>query len=236
MKKLIKIFMFILISVNCISAQNNTHDFNFNDLNKNQNEVETKLVCVTVSCCSLVVVSVEVWSHTVCYYVEVEENGEKSYNAEIKFNSENDVNESVVFEHDVLLPGYKTENGNSLILPKGEYLVENNVLTANLVESKVNNETCYCVTKVVEGSFLGHDYSYSVTVCLCISKSANNRGLVVITPELSDEEIDGLSRENTFRIKNDVKFDKDDFNFTIPKGEYYINENGDIYIPNFDIK
>lgn len=192
-----------------------------------------KLFCVTVSCCSVGPVGIEIWSETTCHYVSVHKIGSNTYTHGVKFQTEGNPKEITIGE-DVLLAGFKTDEGEDLILAAGTYPVEDNVMYFNPTTYKARR---YCYERDVKGNFMGHDYSYHIEICVSFGRAANDKGVVAIDPKLSDEQLAELAKNG-----NEISFDEDmtisdkNVSYTVTKGTYTVNEDGNIYIQNTPLK
>ncbi len=221
MKKL----LFGLIATVMFTVAGNAQTKQQRDSNK-----RTLLWCVTTSCCGIGPFSIEVWSETTCTYVSKikNEKGEE-FSHSLKFESKDKVEEVNVPE-DVMLAGIYDEMGNNLVLENGNYKVENNQIFFN--PKSVVAKTRHCIIRTVQGSFFGHDYGY--TIELCITYRTANNGFITITPKLNKEQLAQLLEkgENEIEFKEDISLEKEGVDYTIKAGKYKVNEDGNIYIQN----
>jgi hypothetical protein len=201
-----------------------------------------KLFCTTTSCCSLPFISIEVWSHTTCHYVRVEEvetksNSNVSNQIVMTLGSNEEIPSILTLDEDVILAGLKTETGESLIMPKGEYKVVDGQIS---FEAKSVSLTRICYTKEVSGSFFGHDYEYSIDICVYVPeitiKSNDNKGAVSLALNLSKEQLIKLNEENNIiEFYEDITIEDENINFTLKAGKYKVNKNGNLYLQNVNL-
>jgi hypothetical protein len=186
-----------------------------------------KITCITLSCCSVGPFGIEIWSETTCTYVSVEKA-----TAKYSFKSNGDLNEVVVSE-DVLLAGQFAENGDNLVLPAGKYPVVDNQIE---FIPKASKPTKYCFIREVSGNLFGHEYEYSIKICVTVELSKN--GIVAITPKLSAEQLSKLlkSEDRTFTINKDITISENGIKTTVKAGNYVMNEDGSAYLQNVVVK
>jgi len=198
-----------------------------------ETQAKKKLFCVTVSCCSVGPIEIEVWSHTTCVSVDVQKTASgKSYNSTMSFETAKPVDE-LTFSEDMILAGQFDSSGNQLMLPKGTYKAENNTIyfTAKKMERSLVNakKKTYCVTADVEGSFFGHDYSYSIEVCVTFGSSQRN-GYAVVSLEPKLDKATQLKLKESgltdFILGEDIEIN----GFTVNSGTYKVNPDGKIYL------
>lgn len=190
-----------------------------------------KLFCITVSCCSIGPVGVEVWHETTCHYVSVHKTAKGDFNYSVKFESKEDLKE-IKIEEDVLLAGFLSEEGENLILPAGNYYVENNEMFFNPVSFKARR---YCYERDVKGNLLGHDYSYHIEICVSFGKSS--KGIVGVSPKFTDEQLLELQKnDNVIELYDDIVVKDENVNYTFKSGKYTVNEDGVIYVQNTELK
>lgn len=195
------------------------------------NGKKTKLFCITTSCCSGFGISIEIWSETVCHYVEVVE-GQEKHTYTINFETDKLMNGKFEVKQPILLAGLFADNGNNLVLPKGNYEVIDNSLTFQPKSAEVDT---YCYIKEVNGEIFGHSYHWSVRICISIS--FGSKGVVSIETGLTDAQLVELLRKGgKLSINNEINIQKDGLNFTLNPGEYIVNEDGKIYLQNIEVK
>lgn len=190
----------------------------------------TKLFCVTNSCCSFYFFTVEVWSETNCHYVSAEGKDECS----VEFNSNEPISKINV-PRDIILAGLYAENGNNFTLPQGTYEVDEN----NKIFFKPNQAkaTRYCYERSVKGSFFGHEYSYSIKICIEFSSRSHSYGVASIEPMLSDEQLARLLESGEpIVFSENITIQEDDLNVNINAGEYTINKDGKAYMQSVRIR
>ena len=189
---------------------------------------KVKLFCVTLSCCGVGPFGIEIWSERTCHYVS---SGKVM--ASYSFNTK-DVLKEVVVNQDVILAGQFAENGDNLVLPTGKYIVTNGQIefTPTTTMAKV-----YCYIREVSGNLLGHDYNYSIKICISFGKASNN-GVVVLTPKLDSNQLTELLKSNdrTIELKENIIIKEDNINLSLKAGKYTINEDGNIYLQNVVLK
>ena len=198
-------------------------------------EKKTKIVCVTISCCSLGFISIEIWRETTCHYVEIRDGEEKDV-CNYTFDGEKEINDSIIIEQPVLLAGLYSSKGKNLVLPTGSYDVNKNQFEFIPKQAKGKE---YCYIREVEGEFLGHSYHYKIELCIIISFDIDfgDKSVVEIATNLSEEEIKKVIVNN-----GEVTFNEDEIiqdekvNFTLSKGNYIVNEDGKVYLQNIKVK
>lgn len=194
--------------------------------NKSTGNQKTKLLCITTSCCSLVFFTVEVWSQTTCHYVE-------SNRMSMILDNDKNLDKIEVIE-DVLLAGHVNNDGENLVLPKGVYDIENNEINFTPSTFKAKK---YCYVMEAQGVFLGHEYEYSITICISFGRNSN-KGIVVVTPKLTNAELNQIlsSKDKTIVFNEDTVIKRDNIDFTLKAGEYIVNEDGNIYLQHVLLK
>ncbi len=183
--------------------------------------------CVTVSCCGIGSFGIEIWSQTTCYWYD------NSGKVIIKLNSDVKVKELELNE-DTLLAGIKNENGEDLLMVKGNYPIINNEI---VVKVKVTKPKVHCIGAESSGSFFGNDYTSNWSYCWTWIWDKNGIGNLSITPTLNVKEKELLSSGNIeVDILKDVYFEDEEINFTLKAGKYIINQDGNIYLQNIKFK
>lgn len=199
----------------------------YSNAQSSNNTSKTKLFCVTVSCCGIGPFGIEIWSEKTCHYVYT-----TNRSIVYSFNTNNTLN-SVNVKEDVILAGQFDENGQNLVLPAGDYPVKENSIefTPSPYAAKK-----YCYKREVSGTILGHEYNYSIDICISFGKS--NKGVVEIKPAFNAELTAKIleSEDKIFEIKNDVQFKEDGLNYVLKAGKYILNENGTAYQQNVIVK
>jgi hypothetical protein len=203
-------------------------------------ESKTKLFCVTQSCCSFGLFSVEIWSETTCHYVDAQRTAKGFFNYSMKFKTSEKGLKKLGITEDLLLAGLTSKEGKSLYIPKGTYEVINNEIffTPIVVTTSALKKRKYCYIREVSGSLFGHDYSYEINVCISFRKNSK-RGTISLTPKLSSLDLQKLSSS---RFNNEIEFFKDTtikedgINYTIKAGKYIVNSDGKIYLQGVKIK
>jgi fructose-1,6-bisphosphatase len=194
-----------------------------------------KIACYTLSCCGIGPIGIEIWSVKRCHYVYTADVTSKNQNSEhykLEFETNENVN-NLIFENDVILANSEDDDGNVIILPKGEYEVKDNSITFEANKIKIKK---VCIEETNSGQFLGHEYNYTITICAYYI-GWGKKATLTITPKFSDEELIKLKEFGNF-----IEFDKDltikveNFNFTLNKGKYYVNEDGNIYLENVQLE
>jgi hypothetical protein len=192
-----------------------------------QSAAKTKIFCVTLSCCGIGPFSVDIWSETTCHYVS---SGRimSSYS----FNTKDDLKEVEVKE-DVILAGQFAKNGDNLVLPMGKYSVKNGQIEFTASTTKARQ---YCYIKEVSGTLFGHDYEYSIKICVSFGRMSN--GVVSINPQLKPEQVSQIlkSDDKTIELKESITIKEDGLNYTLKAGKYIINEDGNAYLQNVKLK
>ncbi len=196
-----------------------------------ENQKKYLIVCATTSCCSIGPLSFEIWSQRTCYYVSIQKTKTgRDYNCSIKLNTEENLNELEITEN-VLLAGFTNEEGEELMLEKGTYEVIDKEI---FFIAKPVMARSICITKEVIGTFLGHSYSDTWTICFKVpridlhifflrSASMNTNIDKELLLTLTDSE-----RVITF--SEDIELKQDDFVYSIKAGKYFVNEDGFIYL------
>ncbi len=201
-----------------------------------------KIMCTTTSCCGAGLFSIEIWSHTSCIYLSSQNRGTQNPNGAytLVFEPTKPIDAKILtVNEDVLLSGMLDANGNTIILPKGEYVVDNNSIDFNAAQVDVVSKLKkYCYQVVAHGTIFGHAYNYDISICIEINvnKATNTSGSVSITPTLNESEIKLLKSSNSeFVLEEDIVVKENDLYFTISKGKYFINEDGKAYLQNYKV-
>ena len=192
------------------------------------------IACYKLSCCGIDGFGIEIWSVRRCHYVYIDDakNG-SSNNPEVgthtlEFEFTENV-KSLNFENDIILANTEDNDDTVLVLPKGEYPVIDNTITFNASRIKIKK---ICEEEVNEGNFLGHEYSYTITICVYYPTWAK-RGLIKITPKLSEDEINQIKDTGSeIEFGKNLEIKLGDFNYTLNSGKYFVNPDGNIYIEN----
>lgn len=192
-----------------------------------QSVAKVKLFCVTVSCCGIGPFGIEIWSEKTCHYVS---SGRMM--SSYSFNTKDALKEVEVKE-DVILAGQFAENGDNLVLPMGKYPVKNGQIEFAPTTLKAKQ---YCYIKEVSGTLFGHEYDYTIKVCVSFGRMSN--GVVSINPQLKAEQLSQIlkSDDKTFELKESITIKEDGLNYTIKAGKYTINEDGNAYLQNVKLK
>jgi hypothetical protein len=186
----------------------------------------TLLYCVTTSCCSLGIFSIEVWKQTTCHYVS-------SNRVSVEFHPPVSQPDVEVYE-DLLLAGVMNSRGEGLILPKGRYRVEGNQINFTPQTYKAARTYCYHIES--EGTILGHSYSINRKWCITFGKDART-GVVEIDTDLPTDVLQKLRTSNAddryMNFSRDTRIcDKGTVDFNLPAGKYFVNDDGIIYLQN----
>lgn len=195
----------------------------------------TKIMCVTTSCCSIYFLTIEIWSETTCHYVEIQEKGGKDV-CVYTFNGKKEINEEFKLEQPVLLAGIHSSDGKNLVLPAGGYKIVKNEF--EFIPQQTQSKK-YCYIREVKGQFLGHSYHYEIEICISISIDFlfGDKGIVQIGTNLSEEEIKKvLDSGGEISFDEDVTIQEKEVNFTLEKGKYILNSDGNIYLQNIKVK
>lgn len=194
---------------------------------------KTKLFCYTTSCCDLFFFNVDIGSLKHCFYATVHKNSTSSGNYSIQIESK-EVLKNVSIAEDVIMPQFTDEGGNALVLPKGDYAIENNeILYSAQPSSKIKKA---CIEEHVTGTFLGHDVDYTISICAYYWSWKTGKISAVLTPKLTDEQKEDLLKNNNkINFKNDTNFKNEDVSFTIKAGSYIVNDDGSIYLLNAEL-
>jgi hypothetical protein len=192
-----------------------------------QTSAKKHTFCITLSCCGIGILSVDVWSQTTCYSYS-------SSKATLRFAGSTKDSEVTIVD-DVLLAGIYSEKGDDLILPKGKYMLVNNEISFTPVASKAK---VHCVSSHYSGTFFGESYSGGVKYCWTwIWDSRSSNGNLTITPELSQSQKEQLAKGSA-----EITFNKDfiakdsEVNYTVKAGKYTVNQDGNIYLQNIKLK
>jgi len=201
-----------------------------------QTETGRKIACYTTSCCSFGFFDVDLISTTHCHYITATKNGSQQNTYTSTFTSNEPIKDGMVkIDEDIIMPQFKDEKGTALVLPKGEYAVKNNQIQYGLARI-VHHSVCW--SEHVTGTILGHNVDYTVTVCVfypTINKSA--KASVSMKFELTESQREEIRKNRniiTFKDNNVIK--KDDVEYTIKAGDYFLNDNDEIYIINSPMK
>ena len=109
-----------------------------------------KLFCVTVSCCSIGIFTIDIWHETTCHYVSTQKTVQgKEYNTSMKLDTKEELNEIEIPE-DVVLAGVQNEKRETLVLWKGKYDVVDNVIyfTAGTIPEAYTCSLRFCNSKM----------------------------------------------------------------------------------------
>ena len=193
----------------------------------------TKLFCFTTSCCDFLIFNVDIVSTKHCYYAAVHKNATSSGNYSIQINSKEPLKE-ISTNEDIIMPQFKDESGNALVLPKGTYKVENNeILYTAQPSSKIKQA---CIEEHVTGHVLGHDVDYTISFCVYYWSWKTGKISAVVTPKLTEEQKGELLKNNNkINFTNDTNFKNEDVSFTLKAGSYIVNEDGSIYLLNAEL-
>jgi hypothetical protein len=190
----------------------------------------TRLFCVTTSCCSFGIFTVDLWSQTTCHSVSVN-------SVSMLLSPATDEREVEVI-NDVLLARIRGRNGESLVLAKGKYSVKNNQITFTPKSVARRKEYCYNVD--AEGSILGHQYSYHIKYCISFLSRFSTLGTVELSPNLSIEQLTQIyvSKNHVITFDKDIHVRGDNglVDFYIKSGDYHVNEDGKIYLQNVKLR
>lgn len=188
-----------------------------------QSVAKVKLFCVTVSCCGIGPFGFEIWNQKTCHYVS---SGRMM--ASYIFNTNENLKEVEVKE-DFILAGQFAENGDNLVLPMGKYPVINGQIefTPSTLKAKQ-----YCYIREVSGNLFGHEYNYTIKICISFGKMSN--GVVSINPNLNAEQLSQIlsSKDKTIELIKSITINEDGLNYTLKAGKYIINEDGNAYLQN----
>lgn len=196
-----------------------------------------KLFCVTISCCSVGGFGVEIYSQTSCHYVYTADKSTKNI-VKLDLVSSKELPEYLDVQNDVVLAGLYDFQGNSLILAKGKYKIENGSIyfEANTENTDIAGRR-YCWQAVHNYTVLGHNFTVEVNICVNISVSAPKTGAVTMQLNLDQDTRNKLKNSNNIiNLKEDILINKDGFNFKIPKGNYSVNDNDQILFNNVKVK
>jgi len=218
------------------------HDFDLSNLNyKETSEDKTKLICYTVSCCSIGIFTVEVWSETTCYYYSSSKSSKPTLKTTLFFKKNRPKSGFVEVKDDVIIAGLKDSLGNLLVLPKGKYKLDNKnsiTYTPSILPIDTSKKMKKrCIDKVVDGTIFGHHYHHEVHVCFSFSISFS-KNTNIYTPQyidlnLNDKQIEKVKNgDNSFILNNDLTIENQGHKTTLKAGEYQIAEDGKIYFYN----
>ena len=188
---------------------------------------KAKLYCITESCCSAWIFTIEIYSVTTCHYVSTK-NSEVSNMVDLTLNK-NVKEKFITVKEDVVLP--PNENGEMFIMSKGSYeVVDGNKISFSPVPM-TTKATQYCYTRTIQGHFMGHEFNKTIEICVTLPtisiKSTNHKGLVQI--DLTKNSKLTFSEEvSNFSLSEDVNIiDKEKgINYLLKRGEYKVNKNG----------
>jgi len=196
-----------------------------------QSQARTKLMCVTVSCCGVGPFSIEIWKETTCHYVEV--RNRTSQNVYAMTFETNGTPSEVTVPEDVMLAGMFAENGDNLVLPRGRYAVANNEIQFTPTTFKARK---YCYIREVKGELFGHAYEYTIDICISFGRSSA-KGVVAVNPRLSEDQLTQIMRAGgELKFKEDVRIQTDGINYTLKAGKYTVNQDGNIYLQNAQLR
>lgn len=210
----------------------------FSNFVEAQTSQRRKILCITESCCGIGPFEITIYSVKTCHYVSVEQrtNGTSSSNNRISylFDTKELVKEVNVKE-DVILAGQYDSNGDNFVMPAGTYPVKDKQIDFTPTSLKAKK---YCYIRETSGNFLGHDFEYTIKICVEVSLKSNKGALSITPTQNSSVKPNNLesSKRNTFSINKDVKINEDGFNFVIKAGEYILNDDGTAYINNVKLK
>lgn len=207
---------------------------NFSYAQKNERKV--KLACYKTSCCSFLgFFDVDIISTTHCHYLVTNKNGSTQDLYSSYFDSTEPIKDgTTTLNDDIVLPQFKDESGNPLVLPKGEYTIANNEVQYSL-SSKFKIKKA-CLQEHVQGTILGHEVNYTITVCAyypSFGKSAS----MCIKFELTNDQREEIRKNNDLvNIKEDITITNEDGSYIMKAGDYFLNENDEAYIINIPVK
>ncbi|MEA1847388.1 hypothetical protein U9K52_00565 [Chryseobacterium sp. MHB01] len=193
---------------------------------------KVKLACYTTSCCSFLgFFDVDLISTTHCHYVVTNKDGSTQNIYSSHFESSTPIRDgSVNLAEDVVMPQFKDENGNPLVMEKGEYKITNNQVEYPL-SSKIGIKKV-CLQEHVTGTILGHEVDYTITVCAYYpswGKSASTS----IKLDLNENQREEIRKNNNIiTFKNDITVKNENGTYIIKAGDYFVNENDEVYIIN----
>lgn len=201
-----------------------------------QTDMGRKVACYTTSCCSFGFFDVDLISTTHCHYITVSRDGSQQNSYTSTFTSNEPIKDGIVkVDEDIIMPQFKDERGEALVLPKGEYIIKNNQIQYGLAKIRHN---AACWSEHVTGTILGHSVNYTVTLCVfypTINRSA--KASVSMKFELTESQREEIRKNNNIiTFKENILVNKDDVEYTIKAGDYFLNENDEIYIINSSIK
>ncbi len=217
MKKLLLIILAFFSFSNASNAQTSTTS-------------KTKLACYTLSCCGIGSFGIEIWSVKRChYFYTADAKGTSTHILEFETKEKID---KLFFEEDVILANSYDEDGSVLILPKGNYTVTNNSISFTASKIKLKK---YCFEETNSGQLFGHEYNYTITICGYYI-GWGKTGSLAITPKLTTEELTKLKEtENMIVFNDDKTIDFGNFSYTMKKGSYFVNEDGNIYLESVNL-
>ncbi|WP_449401459.1 hypothetical protein [Chryseobacterium wanjuense] len=194
-------------------------------------ERKVKLACYTTSCCSFGFFDVDLISTTHCHYIITNKDGSQQQSYASTFVSNEPIKDQTInVNEDVVMPQFKDEAGNVLVLPKGEYNLTSNELQYSL-SSKFQIKKV-CLQEHVTGTILGHEVDYTVTVC-AYYPSFGKSGSMSIKFDLDDSQKEEIrNNKNLVTFKDDITVKGEDGSFIIKAGDYFVNDNDEAYIIN----
>lgn len=196
------------------------------------------LMCTTVSCCSIGDFGIDIWTDKECHYIIIGKRvavvSVKNTNGSIYKNSELEVKEDILLiDKDNSLE----KDGLEAVMKAGLYkVIDGEVAFEPVVQRFTIKKVCWVETH--EGSILGHDYSYSFSVCVYYPGTHQARemqGSYSVIDINKDEKLLQLARENG----NTLVFDKDVIfgeKYVLKAGTYPVEDNGKIYTRNVQLK
>ncbi|KMQ62869.1 hypothetical protein ACM39_17265 [Chryseobacterium sp. FH2] len=198
-----------------------------------------KVACYTTSCCSFLgFFDVDLISTTHCHYITTNKDGSQQQSYSSTFTSNIPIKDGTVkLDENVIMPQFKDEEGTALVLPKGEYIIKNNEVEYNLSKIKHN---AVCWSEHVTGTILGHNVDYTVSVCVfypTIGKLTNQKVSVSLKFDLDESQREEIRKNNNMiTFKENTVIKKGDIVYTIKAGDYFVNDNDEIYIINSSVK
>lgn len=213
-------------------ACSNDNNLEENNLNEQVNTHAKKqlLYCITTSCCSVSIFSIQIFSVKECTYIDVKD-GEKK--AKLTLISNEPLKE-VTLNEDFLLSESNEEEG--WYIPKGTYSVVDNVLTAKVKPIKVK---FICFSRTFEGDVLGHEFKFELKVCSIIPIITTSKSSVVTTIDLNltKDQLEKIQENgNYIEFNEDLDLKEYGIDYTLKAGKHFVNEDGKIYISGVFIK
>ncbi len=217
-------------------------DFDNTSIKKDVNEqtaIKTKILCYTVSCCSIGPITVEVWSETTCYYVSAGKSSKPMLKTTFYFTEKPPKSGYIEIKESIIIAGLKDKKGNLFILPKGKYKLDKTnsiIYTPSIVSPATSKVQKYCISKTVDGTIFGHHYHYSVKICISYSTAKGAGGYYtpdVLDLKLNAEQLKKVKEGEEFFILNeDVKISIKGVHRIIKAGKYQIAKDGKVYFYN----